>query len=105
MSVLNITKATAMNRLLPFITAAATLLLSAAGHAAAPGITGTVSVATFNLTAQPSYLTQPDGQMVYAWGYGCVAGQSSTTTFLPTAITTGVCNTMQVPGPTLIVTE
>src|ERR1700731_648759 len=103
MSVLNITKATAMNRLLPFITAAATLLLSAAGHAAAPGITGTGTVATFNLTAQPSYLTQPDGQMVYAWGYGCMAG--SATTFLPTAITTGVCGTMQVPGPTLIVTE
>src|SRR6202035_4942511 len=103
MSVLNITKATAMNRLLPFITAAATLLLSAAGHAAAPGITGTGTVATFNLTAQPNYLTQPDGQMVYAWGYGCVAG--STPTFAPATITTGVCGTMQVPGPTLIVTE
>src|SRR5712675_2269634 len=86
-------------RLFPVLVTALALFLCGMAHAAAPGITGT----TFNLTAQPSYLTQPDGQMVYAWGYGCVAG--SATTFLPTAITTGVCNTMQVPGPTLIVTE
>ena len=26
---------------------------------------------TFNLTAQPAYLTQPDGQAIYSWGYGC----------------------------------
>ncbi len=36
-------------------------------HAAAPGITGP----TFNLTAQPAYLNQPDGAAVYSWGYGC----------------------------------
>ena len=35
------------------------LLLTVTAHAAAPGITGT----TFNLTAQPAYLTQLDGQM------------------------------------------
>jgi FtsP/CotA-like multicopper oxidase with cupredoxin domain len=74
------------------------LLLTATAHAAAPGITGT----TFNLTAQPAYLNQPDGQAVYSWGYGCAAG--STPTFAPAAITTGFCHTMQVPGPTLIVT-
>ena len=41
--------------------------LTATAHAAAPGITGP----TFNLTAQPAYLSQPDGQSVYSWGYGC----------------------------------
>ena len=41
--------------------------LAAAAHAAAPGITGP----TFNLTAQPAYLNQPDGNAVYSWGYGC----------------------------------
>ena len=43
------------------------LLLTASAFAAAPGITGP----TFNLVASPAYITQPDGQMVYSWGYGC----------------------------------
>ena len=67
-------------------------------QAAAPGITGP----TFKLTAQPNYLTQPDGQMVYSWGYGC---NGAPTGFAPAAITTASCGTMQVPGPTLIVHE
>ena len=74
------------------------LLLTVTAHAAAPGITGP----TFNLTAQPAYLTQPDGQSVYSWGYGC---NGSPTGYAPAAITGTFCNTMQVPGPTLIVTE
>jgi FtsP/CotA-like multicopper oxidase with cupredoxin domain len=73
--------------------------LTATAHAAAPGIKGT----TFNLTAQPAYLSQPDGNSVYAWGYGCT--NTTSVTFAPSAITGGFCNTMQVPGPTLIVTE
>ena len=72
--------------------------LTATAHAAAPGITGP----TFNLTAQPAYLTQPDGQSIYSWGYGCNGAPSG---FAPATITTGFCNPMQVPGPTLIVTE
>ncbi len=72
--------------------------LTATAHAAAPGITGP----TFNLTAQPAYLSQPDGQSVYSWGYGC---NGAPTGYAPAAITTRFCNTMQVPGPTLIVTE
>ena len=56
-----------MNRLLPMLTVAAGLLLTAAAQAAAPGITGP----TFDLTAQPAYISQPDGQSVYSWGYGC----------------------------------
>jgi FtsP/CotA-like multicopper oxidase with cupredoxin domain len=77
---------------------AASMLFSVAAYAAAPGITGP----TFNLVAQPSYLTQPDGAMVYSWGYGCNGAPSG---FAPAAIKSTFCNTMQVPGPTLIVTE
>src|ERR1700739_1714108 len=75
-------------------------LVAATAHAAALGITGPF----FNLTAQPAYLSQPDGEMIYSWGYGCNSAPSG---FLPAAIpsTTSFCNSMQVPGPTLIVTE
>ena len=74
------------------------LLLTATAHAAAPGITGP----TFNLTAQAAYLSQPDGASVYSWGYGCSVAPTG---FAPAAITNAFCNAMQVPGPTLIVTE
>jgi FtsP/CotA-like multicopper oxidase with cupredoxin domain len=74
------------------------MMLTASAFAAAPGIKG----ATFNLTAQSAYITQPDGQMVYSWGYGCTGGTASG--YVPATTTTPFCNTMQVPGPTLIVT-
>src|SRR4051794_33281721 len=83
-------------RLLPMLMAVASL--AATAHAAAPGITGP----TFNLTAAPAYLTQPDGQALYSWGYGCTGTPSG---YAPAAITSTFCNTMQVPGPTLIVHE
>jgi FtsP/CotA-like multicopper oxidase with cupredoxin domain len=76
----------------------AVALLSATAHAATPGITGP----TFNLTAEPAYLTQPDGSYVYSWGYGC---NGTPTGFAPAAIANAKCSSMQVPGPTLIVTE
>jgi FtsP/CotA-like multicopper oxidase with cupredoxin domain len=79
--------------------AAATLLWATAAHAAAPGINGP----TFSLTANEGTISQPDGQAVYSWGYGCTTG--STPTFAPAAITGAFCNPMQIPGPTLIVTE
>jgi len=79
---------------------AVTLFLTPAAFAAAPGIT---TVGTFLLTAQEAYLNQPDGEAVYSWGYGCATG--FTPTFLPAAISGATCPTMQVPGPTLIVTE
>jgi FtsP/CotA-like multicopper oxidase with cupredoxin domain len=72
--------------------------LSATAFAAVPGITGP----TFNLTAQQAYLNQPDGEAVYSWGYGC---NGTPTGFAPAAISGATCNSMQVPGPTLIVTE
>ena len=53
--------------LLPVLVAVASL--AATAHAAAPGITGPA----FNLTAQQAYLTQPDGQAIYSWGYGCTS--------------------------------
>jgi FtsP/CotA-like multicopper oxidase with cupredoxin domain len=85
------------------LAAASMSLLTATAHAAAPGITGTGTVATFNLNAQDAFISQPDGASVYSWGYGCVAG--SAPTFTPAVIAAGACSTMQIPGPTLIVTE
>src|ERR1700756_3406014 len=81
---------------------AVVLLLTVAAHAAAPGITGGAGTPVFNLTAQPAYISQPDGQAVYSWGYGCNGAPSG---FAPATTTTPFCNPMQVPGPTLIVTE
>src|SRR6266513_5331210 len=96
-------KATSMNRLLPLVMVAAALLITAAAQAAAPGIKGT----TFNLTAGPAYISQPDGQAVYSWGYGCTGGTPGSATFAPPAslMPGATCPTMQVPGPTLIVTQ
>src|ERR1019366_8677038 len=81
---------------------AAVASLAATAHAAAPGITGATGSPVFNLTAQPAFLNEPDGSSVYSWGYGC---NGSPTGFAPAAITNAKCPTMQVPGPTLIVTE
>lgn len=106
--------ATAMStgRLLPLMAAAASLLSANAAWGAAPGITGL----TFNLAAQPAYITQPDGKMVYSWGYGCGVAPAAAAPgappasaqpsgFAPAAIAGASCSTMQVPGPTLIVTQ
>jgi FtsP/CotA-like multicopper oxidase with cupredoxin domain len=94
-----INKAISMKRLLPLGLAALGALFNAAAQAAAPGITGP----TFNLVASPAYITQPDGEAIYSWGYGCNAAVAPTG-YAPAAIS-GFCNTMQLPGPTLIVTE
>src|SRR5881275_3078447 len=109
MSPATMKEAMSMNRLLALVMMGAALLLAAAAHAAAPGIKGT----TFNLTAQPAYISQPDGQAVYSWGYGCRTAPT-TSNFVPASLSTTVpgnipvtpfCSTMQVPGPTLVVTE
>src|SRR5207249_9447134 len=93
-------KAISKTRLLLAAMVAMALLLPATAHGAAPGITGP----TFNLTAQPAYISQPDGAMIYSWGYGCRTGFAPSG-FAPSAISGAACPTMQVPGPTLIVTE
>jgi FtsP/CotA-like multicopper oxidase with cupredoxin domain len=101
---MNMQNPTSKTQLLLALTVAITLLLAPSAFAAAPGITSTAGTAgTFNLTAQDGSLNQPDGEAVYSWGYGCVTG--SAPSFVPAAITGAFCNTMQVPGPTLIVTE
>jgi hypothetical protein len=64
-------------------------------RAAVPGITGPA----FSLVASADYISQPDGAMIYSWGYGCDGAPSG---FAPFA---GNCPTMQLPGPTMIVTE
>ena len=90
-----------MNRLLCLMMLAVALLSMASARAATPGITGGAATPTFNLTAQQAYLNQPDGNQVYAWGYGCNGAPAG---FAPT-MPNQACSTMQVPGPTLIVTE
>ena len=107
MRLMNMKNATLKTQLLQALVVAASVLLAPAAFAAAPGITSTAGTSgTFNLTAQDAYLNQPDGNAIYSWGYGCVSGSSpafdpapSLFAFQPT------CNTMQVPGPTMIVTE
>ena len=84
-----------------FLASIAALFLTAAANAAAPGIKGN----SFNLTAQAAYISQPDGNAVYSWGYGCTGGGTGVS-YAPAGLTTTpFCNTMQIPGPTLIVTE
>ena len=83
------------------IVSAAALLLGIDVQAAVPGITGP----TFNLTASADYNSQPDGNLIYSWGYGCT---NSPAGFSPSASGSGPgpnCPLMQMPGPTLIVNE
>src|SRR6267142_1820201 len=99
----NMKKAISMSKLLPVVMLALASLFTAAAHAAAPGIKGQ----SFALTAQSAYLTQPDGQSIYSWGYGCAS--TFTPAFAPQPgginLANAKCPLMQVPGPTLIVTE
>ena len=106
MSAMTMKTATSMTGLLPRLftlgMTTAALLLAAAAHAAAPGIKG----ASFTLTAKPDYISQPDGQSVYSWGYACTAAPGGAAA--PSTITAplSLCSgSMQIPGPTLIVTE
>jgi FtsP/CotA-like multicopper oxidase with cupredoxin domain len=98
-------RATNMNKmisktrlLLAPMVAVVLLLLTATAFAAAPGITGP----SFNLTAQRAFITQPDGSSVYSWGYGCNGAPSG---FAPATMAGASCSNMQIPGPTLIVTQ
>jgi FtsP/CotA-like multicopper oxidase with cupredoxin domain len=77
-------------------------LLGPAAQAATPGIKGASGNPSFNLTAQDSYISQPDGQMVYSWGYGCA--DTNGLSFAP-SMAGANCPSMQIPGPTIVVTE
>ena len=106
---MNMKNANSKTQLLLTLLVAMTLLLTPAAFAAVPGITGP----TFNLTAQQAYLNQPDGEAIYSWGYGCNGTPTGFAPLLPGATPTSPrvpiaganCPSMQVPGPTLIVTE
>jgi hypothetical protein len=69
--------------------------VSVSARAAVPGITGPA----FNLVASADYVSQPDGAMIFSFGYGCDGAPGG---FAPFG---GNCPQMQLPGPTLIVTE
>ncbi|CAB3803278.1 multicopper oxidase domain-containing protein [Pararobbsia alpina] len=87
------------------LTVLAGLLSAFAGcnvYAAVPGITGQMGAPVFNLIASAAPISQPDGQMIYSWGYGC---DGPPTGFAPASATGANCTTMQIPGPTLIVNE
>jgi FtsP/CotA-like multicopper oxidase with cupredoxin domain len=100
MSAITMKKATSMNRLLPIVMTAGALVCAAAANAAAPGIAGP----TFNLIAQQANINQPDGAQVYSWGYGCNGAPANG--FVPAALAgKATCPSMQIPGPTLVVTE
>ena len=68
-------------RLFSVVAALAVLLVPPTARAAIDGVTDT----TFDLTASAGYISIADGGSIYAWGYGTGAS-------------------MQLPGPTLIVT-
>ncbi len=95
-------KPSRITRVLAIAAAAIATLCPVNVQAAVPGITGT----SFTLSATENYISQPDGASIYSWGYGCDASYTPTfypaTSFYKVPVT---CSTMQVPGPTLIVTE
>src|ERR1700730_1592351 len=84
--------------LVSMVMTAAFLLATNRMYAAAPGIKGS----NFHLTAQASLISQPDGAMIYSWGYGCA---DTTSVTFAHHMPNNNFPTMQVPGPTLIVTE
>jgi FtsP/CotA-like multicopper oxidase with cupredoxin domain len=98
MSQQNTSRKILMSRLAAFLTAVVALLSATSARAAVPGITGP----SFSLSAEASFISQPDGAMVYSWGYGCATGP---TDYAPSAIGGAKCPTMQIPGPTLIVNQ
>ena len=50
---------------------AAHAFCSGPAQAAVPGITGGVGAPLFSLVASAGNSSQPDGALVYSWGYGC----------------------------------
>ena len=99
-------RTTKMNKtILNLLPPMAAMLLTATAYAAVPGITGASPAPAFSLTAQAAYLNQPDGEAVYSWGYGCNGTATFATTLGNVSFPGANCQTMQVPGPTLIVHE
>ena len=97
-----INSTTTMRRLVTRAAGLCAVLLAGAAQAAAPGITGVSGTPEFNLVAAPGNISQPDGATIYSWGYGCSSQPSA---FVPPTISNANCPQMQLPGPTLVVTE
>jgi FtsP/CotA-like multicopper oxidase with cupredoxin domain len=94
---------TSLRQLACLAASAIGLFVAYHANAAAPGITGgSAGTAGFNLRAAPAYMTQPDGTSIYSWGYGC---NGAPTGFAPAGMPNANCPGMQIPGPTLIVTQ
>jgi FtsP/CotA-like multicopper oxidase with cupredoxin domain len=93
-----------IGRLLGGTALALAAFLGSTAQAAVPGITSSGgSTGIFNLDAAAGQTSQPDGASIYTWGYGC---SSAATTFAPASLASGAsCGAMQLPGPTLIVTQ
>lgn len=91
-----------MRRIVSAVITGAIALGGLVAHASVPGITGAAGTPVFNLTASPAYITQPDGMSIYSWGYGCAVQPDG---FQPFAPPDNTCPQMQMPGPTMIVTE
>jgi len=92
-----------MTRLISATAAVAALWLSAAAHAASPGITSTGATAgTFNLVATDGFINQPDGEQVYVWGYGCTGAAGgatpATAAVFDPPMPNNNCSTMQIPA-------
>jgi FtsP/CotA-like multicopper oxidase with cupredoxin domain len=96
---------TLIGRIVPAGMVALASLAGMTAQAAAPGISSnTGNPNSFSLIAQPAYINQPDGNQIYTWGYGC--NGSGTPTFAnATSLPNANCPSMQIPGPTLVVTE
>ena len=75
---------------------AASALAPAVTQAAVPGITGTAGP-TFNLRAEANYISQPDGNLVYSWGYGCQGAYTGG--FAPAAVGGAQLLVDAGPGP------
>ena len=103
MSLANTKNWCAVSRFLSVVAAAVVLLLAASAHAAAPGLDGRAAGSSFSLNAGEAWSSQPDGVLVYSWGYGCATGFSPT--FAPATVALPFCPAVQFPGPTLIVKE
>src|ERR1700739_3164259 len=101
MSHVNEKTRSAVTRLAAVVMVAGALVLAGKRGGAVSGITSTGTGSTFNLVANQGYISQPDGAQIYSWGYGCA---SSSATFVPYT-TAAFCPTMQVPGPTMVVTQ
>lgn len=96
------------------ILAVVTSLCCGLARAAVPGITGGAKTPTFNLVASAGSTSQPDGASIYTWGFGCgkagsavgLTAAAAPAGYAPAALTAiSTCPVMQLPGPTLIVTE